>query len=606
MRATAPLLLLLALLPTTACLSSESDKGDEEDLPSDGSGKEDSFRKPTDHGPIEFGVAAHTVLTDDERHHTWTFELSGDANVDLTTSYSLLGQRKTDTVLYLYKEGPTGWGPYIARNDDYGGKVYSQLIRSLGAGRYRALVKGYLATTRGKFKLTVGCTGDGCVPAVEPGGCLFGDTYGDLEGNPALAIDNRNVITAATLGNLTAEDQQRLMVAVQQSAHVDVTTPLEAIGRVDGGEVNVTWMHEPAARRSFIAFEYGAGDNSYGAIFDRHTGALVTPIHDGDLLGCTVVAETCLLPEDYTALRADPAFVPELARTITSGAQVYDVEAEQVLSALRRSFASVTTIDQGLAFVDDGRVHLDLYRHAPTGTYLMLVEYGAGDTSLGTIYYADSLVIAGIINDLYIEGCSLFEAHGVGTAAAGELCRAATECGAGLTCHGRFAGAGVCGATARVAGEGDECASDAACGSPDLICAGASRGYGMCAPSWMRGSFEDAATSAIPDAGVLVRRLSVRGLATVDTDVHLRLTIDHPRASQLRITLTNPATNEVLVHDGGAADDGHPLVIDRPILNGFSGDESVNGEWTLRVTDRASGQTGTLAGWTLTVTSRWD
>ena len=50
---------------------------------------------------------------------------------------------------------------------------------------------------------------------------------------------------------------------------------------------------------------------------------------------------------------------------------------------------------------------------------------------------------------------------------------------------------------------------------------------------------------------------------------------------------------------------GHTLVIDRPVI-GFSGDESVNGEWTLRVADRATGKVGTLLGWQLTVTSRWD
>jgi subtilisin-like proprotein convertase family protein len=120
----------------------------------------------------------------------------------------------------------------------------------------------------------------------------------------------------------------------------------------------------------------------------------------------------------------------------------------------------------------------------------------------------------------------------------------------------------------------------------------------------MRGSFEDAATSSIPDGGMLVRRTAVRGLATVDTDVLVRATLAHPRASQLRVTLSNPASAELVVFDGTAADDGHDVAIDTALP--FSGDESVNGEWTLRVTDRATGETGTLEGWTLTVTSRWD
>jgi hypothetical protein len=475
---------VLALLPAACALEPDpSDKGDEEEIPADGDlGKDDSFKKPTDHGAIAFDERVTSELTATQRHHTWTFELTGDAEVEMTTSYAVRGQRRTDTVLYLYKEGPTGWGPYLARNDDYGDTTYSQLVESLDAGRYRVLVKGYLASTRGKFSLTVGCDGAGCAPAV-------------------------------------AED-------------------------------------------------------------------------------------VCLLPEDYTALRADPAFVRQQARVITSAAQLDAFEHEQVLEALRRGWPEIETLDDGFATVDGGEVNLVGYFFTGTNTDLTLVEFGRGDTSVGTIYFGRSLVIAGVIDDLFIGQCALFAPRGDGAAVAGEACRATSDCAAGLACQGVFANEGVCAATANPPGEGAECAVDADCAA-DLVCAGGTRGYGLCRPSWMRGTFTDAATTAIPDAGTLARRLSVRGLATVDTDVALRATIDHPRASQLRVTLTNPAGNEVVLVDGTAAD-GAPLVLDGPILHGFSGDESVNGEWTLRVTDRTGGQVGQLAGWELTVTSRWD
>ena len=115
---------------------------------------------------------------------------------------------------------------------------------------------------------------------------MFGSTYGEIFENPLLTISNTNKIYAATLGTLSPEDQQRLMVAVQQSSHTDVTTPLEAIGRVDQGEVNVTWFYEPAARRDFISFEYGAGDNSYGAIFESGKSTPAAVINDGDIIDC--------------------------------------------------------------------------------------------------------------------------------------------------------------------------------------------------------------------------------------------------------------------------------------------------------------------------------
>jgi len=397
----------LFTLSSIGCLTDEP-KGEEEELLDDS--KADSHLRPTDHGAIGFATPAHAALTASERYHAWTFELSGDARVDLTTSYSVLGQRRTDTVLYLYKfkESTTSWGPYIARNDDHGSSTYSRLDRELTTGRYRVIVKGHLASTLGKFKLTVGCSGAGCAP-VAGDGCLFGSTYGEIEGNPDLLQINKTKITAANLGTLLVPDQQRLMLAVRQSSHTDVMTPEEALARVDQGEVNVTWLVEPAARRAFIAFEYGAGDNSYGAIFDRHSAQMVTTIHDGDLENCIVARETCLLPEDWGLLKTDPAFATESARVVTLASDLTGVAAEQALLAFTLSNPTITTLAEGLAHADDNRLNLVSLRHRPTGARIEVFEYGAGDTSVGRIYYRGTTNRAGVINDLFIEGCTLFE-----------------------------------------------------------------------------------------------------------------------------------------------------------------------------------------------------
>ncbi|MEZ4368505.1 MAG: hypothetical protein R2939_19830 [Kofleriaceae bacterium] len=398
-------LALAALLP--ACVAGADGKEEESALPEEGAA--DSFRSPTDHGDLAFGVGAPSVLTDDARYHTWTFDLSGPAQVKLTTSYALLGQRRTDTVLYLYKEGPTGWGPYIARNDDYGTTTYSQLIRSLGAGRYRALVKGYLDTTRGKFKLTIDCAGEGCQPATPTDACLFGTTYGELLEDSPLTIVNQNLITAETLGWLLPEDQERLLLAVKESAHRDVTTPAEAIARVDQGQVNVTWFHDDAGRRGFISFEYGAGDNSYGAVFDRTDGAMAAAIHDGDLYDCVATAETCLLPEDDVTLRTDAAFGHATVRVVTSASGLSPAEAAQVLAALRGVYGDgVATVADGLAMADGRRVNLRPITHLATGTALTVVEFGAGDTSVGAVFFGDTTTQAATIRDLTIDDCTFF------------------------------------------------------------------------------------------------------------------------------------------------------------------------------------------------------
>ncbi|MBA3463331.1 MAG: hypothetical protein H0T46_25470 [Deltaproteobacteria bacterium] len=401
----------LAICTAFVCLTAacaDEAKQLEEELEVLDDSKADSHLRPTNHGPIAFGSPAHSALTTAERFHAWTFDLSGSAAVDMTTSYSVLGQRRTDTVLYLYKEGASGWGSYIARNDDYGSTTYSQLKRTLAAGRYRILVKGHLASTRGKFKVTVGCSGTGCGPPA-PVGCLFGETYGDIAGNPALQVINTNVITPATLTTLDVDDRDRLMLAVQQSSHTDVTTPEEAILRVDQDEVNVTWLYETAAKRSYIAFEYGAGDNSYGAIFDRYSGQMVTNIHDGDLERCIVTAETCLFADDWNAVKTDPDFALVSTTTVTQASQLSGVGVDQAMGALRASYDDLTSLADGISRTDDRLITLYELRHTATNTVVQAFVYHAGDTAVGRIYYRNTTDRAAAINDLFIEGCTLFE-----------------------------------------------------------------------------------------------------------------------------------------------------------------------------------------------------
>jgi hypothetical protein len=390
-----------------ASCASSVDSGSSEDL-DEAEGLVDSLRKPTEHGAIGFGVPEHSALTDDERHHAWTFQLVADARVDLATSYSVRGQRRTDTVLYLYRLQPNGsWGPYIARNDDHGDTTYSQLVRDLGEGVYRATVKGHSDTTRGKFKLTVSCEGDGCAPPQNTT-CVFGDSYNDIPNQPALQVLGRTKITFATLPNLDATRRDRIVRAVQQSSHDDVRTAEEALARVDQQEINLSLIIEPAAHRRYEAYEYGAGDNSYGAIFEKDTNAMVTNIHDGDLEHCETPPQICLLPEDWSVLRDDPAFTRTRSRVVTSAASLSSLEAAQALGAFRRSYDDVTSAEDGLARVDRNEVNFVDFTHVATGEQITVVEYGAGDTSVGAIYRAGTPDLAGAIDDLSIVACTLF------------------------------------------------------------------------------------------------------------------------------------------------------------------------------------------------------
>lgn len=150
---------LASLSLLAGCLDGAADKGDEDDIPTDG--KADSFGSPTEHGAIPFGSSSSAAFTDAEGFHSWTFTLTGTGGkVDLRTSYTTLN---LDTVVYLYKKTGSTWGSYIATNDDASSSTSaSRLARQLGAGEYRLIVKAYKRTQRGPFALVGACTGAGC------------------------------------------------------------------------------------------------------------------------------------------------------------------------------------------------------------------------------------------------------------------------------------------------------------------------------------------------------------------------------------------------------------------------------------------------------------
>jgi hypothetical protein len=116
--------------------------------------------------------------------------------------------------------------------------------------------------------------------------CLFGEVFSDIRTSAALAIEREHWIRA--VDELDPIAAKQLLRAVQQSSHSDVTTPAEALERVDQQEVRVIAFAESASGRAFVVYEYGVGDNSYGAYFPRDSIEVAASIHDGDILECGV------------------------------------------------------------------------------------------------------------------------------------------------------------------------------------------------------------------------------------------------------------------------------------------------------------------------------
>ena len=390
-------------LGLAACVDDGADKGPEEEVPEDG--KLDSFARPTDHGVLPFGGSAEAALTATAKHHTWTFSLTDSASIHAYTGPSITGRMVIDTVLYLYKQKPNGtWGAYIARNDDDQGSLFSSVTKILGAGNYRILVKGYAASTRGQFSAHVDCDGPGC--AAEPV-CLFGTTFGELLESGSTAVTGDRHLFVADYANASDLDKQRVILAVQQSSHTDVTTYQEAFARVDQGDIRRVDLYDETGARAFVALEYGAGDNSYGAVFAYNSTTIATNIHDGDLENCATYAQTCALGNDWYQTRNSGAFTIKGTRVITMASQLSGTDAANALAAIRVAYADATSLADGLTRIDEDRLNVVDLIHTATDARVTAFEYGAGDNSYGAIYKTGTSELVSTIVDLTYYDCAL-------------------------------------------------------------------------------------------------------------------------------------------------------------------------------------------------------
>lgn len=155
------------------------------------------------------------------------------------------------------------------------------------------------------------------------------------------------------------------------------------------------------------------------------------------------------------------------------------------------------------------------------------------------------------------------------------------------------------------------CDLDTPCAT-GLLCAGiirstvlASSPGGLCLDSSYSGVFTGAAVTIPTDGATAEVAMEVTGLTTVDMDVTILLDLDHPAPEELIIELRNPDGNEVSVANLQTTP-LHPG--DVPIVpTGFSGDESVNGTWSLIVRDSVdNANNGTVNAWDLEIMSRFD
>ena len=83
-------------------------------------------------------------------------------------------------------------------------------------------------------------------------------------------------------------------------------------------------------------------------------------------------------------------------------------------------------------------------------------------------------------------------------------------------------------------------------------------------------------------------------------DVILTLDIDHPRPSDLIVTIDNFNGYSETVWNN----ESNPS--NEIIVRAFPSDDAVNGTYNVHIEDTVSGQSGTLLGWDLYIVSNWD
>ena len=567
-------LMLLSCTETASIKSSASEPVD----PMLAAGKADAADRVVQQGALPLGPEARTgAFAEDLEFHG--FELSMRNGARLALEVTQKGSSKgLDTTLYVYgPKSASGYGTQsFAFDDDSGyGKLSKLKEVQLDGGTWLVVVGTRDGRGRGAYRLQATCNSGECAP-VEPatGSC---------------PSPMRDAIDACVAGWLSDADYD------------SSTQPHEE-------------LIAACADAEVVAPAYDATCGSSGMPADFCSMDLET-LSMAVLPGCRDEItnvwrdSACVFGARYRDLFDAPDAVIVVTREVlTSPDGIGGVQADQIIRAVRQTaYSDVTSVEQAFAAVDEGIVNRTTLWDASNRAAYTAIEVGAGDNSFGAIFHWGTSDVAARINDGDYYECT------VTWGPEQRRCISDAGCSAPARCQGA-SDASPLGRCRTPGGdehpaEGAECSMNSVCPiDAGLLCQGASvGGYGLCGFAWTRGRFLSRPGLPIPDAdaGGTTAQILVYGLATVSTDVRIDLLVSHPRSTDLRITLTNPAGTEVVVADGLATTNGE-LWLDDVVLSGFPGDESANGAWTFRAVDGKTGEVGTLQSIALDVTSRWD
>lgn len=383
---------------TAGCM--EADKGPESALPSQlaSDGKGDTLRSPTERGPIGTRDVQLAELGAEEQFQSWTFTLTGNASMTLTTSTGMRNQA-VDTVLYLYRQKADGtYGAYLARNDDSStDEVFSQLSRDLTAGTYRVVVKGYSLEDTGRFALTTTCEGDGCAAAP----CVF---------SSLAPVTGPYVASSSELGQggdaLSARDKARLLMATRQTALSQVIDGGDALAAI-GGPVTQHNLYDSVGARGLTVLEFTAGGQATSVAFDFRQSEPIAVQKDGTVTVCQAEVGACALGTTWSDLRYNKGFQIVTETTVHSAAELSARRKEQALIAFQSADESVTSVAAGFARIDYNE--LRIVRMKKGAIDVEVFVYSAGDNTYGAVFRRATTDLLTHIIDHDFLSCNLFE-----------------------------------------------------------------------------------------------------------------------------------------------------------------------------------------------------
>lgn len=370
-RLTTTLACFFALTGLLSGCAMEDAKGVEDNLEFENydAAKADSFRNPTEHGDLNFGLASSASLTEDHLFHTWTFTLSGDAEVDVPVA---IGTANLDTVMYMYRREPgtERWGRYIARNDDSGDSVASRLTDSLGAGEYRVLIKGYKTALRGDFSITPTCDGAGCPGEVD---C----SADSIPSDPTLPEECTEALSYALNADRVSSDRTSVTLSNRCSLPTAARVGLEAYYNywdgIAGWEDAFGWLAEDEELEIDVAWS----ELSSGAFFVE-----VDAGGDEAAMDYIITAEGELLA-GYQHNQS-PTFL-----TFCAGSEDWE---DETCGGIYMSSMVHSEVDE-MRGTEEGVTLADAESRLPAATYLAFQEFAQenelGDSDEATVYFAE-------------------------------------------------------------------------------------------------------------------------------------------------------------------------------------------------------------------------